>query len=148
MECGINGLIIPDLPFEEKDEISELCRTYEVDLISMIAPTSEERIRKIAADATGFLYVVSSLGVTGVRSEIQNRYRIHDQSCAQCIRHSGGSRIRNFKSGAGTGDGREIRRRDRRICNCQNCRQIWNRMRTAGEQFIRELRKGVDGAAQ
>ncbi len=71
VECGINGLIIPDVPFEEKDEIDGYCRRYGVDLISMIAPTSEERIKKIASDATGFLYVVSSLGVTGMRSEIK-----------------------------------------------------------------------------
>ena len=71
IECGISGLIIPDLPFEEKDEIADVCKMYQVDLISMIAPTSEERIQKIAARATGFLYVVSSMGVTGMRNEIR-----------------------------------------------------------------------------
>lgn len=68
--CGIDGIIVPDLPFEEKDELSGLCGKYAVDLISMIAPTSEERIAMIAKEAGGFLYCVSSLGVTGVRSEI------------------------------------------------------------------------------
>ena len=67
---GIDGLILPDLPFEEKDEFLPLCRKYGVDLISMIAPTSENRIAAIAREAEGFLYLVSSLGVTGVRSEI------------------------------------------------------------------------------
>ncbi|MDF9409461.1 tryptophan synthase subunit alpha [Pelotomaculum isophthalicicum JI] len=69
-ECGIDGLIVPDLPFEEKDELADLCERHGVDLISMIAPTSEERITLIAKEAKGFIYCVSSLGVTGVRSEI------------------------------------------------------------------------------
>ena len=69
-EIGIDGLILPDLPFEEKDEFLPVCRRYGVDLISMIAPTSENRIAMIAKEAEGFLYIVSSLGVTGTRSEI------------------------------------------------------------------------------
>ena len=67
---GIDGLILPDLPFEEKDEFQPICRKYGVDLISLIAPTSADRIAMIAAEAEGFIYIVSSLGVTGVRSEI------------------------------------------------------------------------------
>jgi len=67
---GIDGLILPDLPFEEKDEFEPLCNKYGVDLISLIAPTSENRIAMIAKKATGFLYIVSSLGVTGVREKI------------------------------------------------------------------------------
>jgi tryptophan synthase alpha chain len=67
---GIDGLILPDLPYEEKDEFLPLCHQYGVDLISMIAPTSENRIAMIAKEAEGFLYLVSSLGVTGTRSEI------------------------------------------------------------------------------
>lgn len=67
---GISGLIIPDLPFEEKDEIIDLCNKYDIDLISLIAPTSKSRIEKIAKQAKGFVYLVSSMGVTGVRSEI------------------------------------------------------------------------------
>ncbi len=69
-EIGIDGLILPDLPYEEKGEFLPVCRRYGVDLISLIAPTSEKRIAKIARDAEGFLYIVSSLGVTGTRSEI------------------------------------------------------------------------------
>ncbi|MCI5536417.1 MAG: tryptophan synthase subunit alpha [Clostridiales bacterium] len=69
-EVGIDGLILPDLPFEEKEEFLDVCRDYGVDLISLIAPTSENRIARIASEAEGFLYVVSSLGVTGTRSEI------------------------------------------------------------------------------
>ena len=70
-ELGIDGIILPDVPFEEKEEFGGLCRKYGVALISMIAPTSENRIAMIAEEAEGFLYIVSSLGVTGVRSEIK-----------------------------------------------------------------------------
>lgn len=69
-EIGIDGLILPDLPFEEKNEFAPICQKYGVDLISLIAPTSENRIAMIAKEAEGFIYIVSSLGVTGVRSEI------------------------------------------------------------------------------
>lgn len=70
-DVEIDGLILPDLPFEEKDEFLPVCRRYGVDLISLIAPTSENRIAMIAKEAEGFLYIVSSLGVTGARSEIK-----------------------------------------------------------------------------
>lgn len=70
-DIEIDGLILPDLPFEEKEEFLDICRRYGVDLISMIAPTSENRIAVIAKEAEGFLYIVSSLGVTGARSEIK-----------------------------------------------------------------------------
>ena len=69
-EAGIQGLILPDVPFEEKAEFEPLCAKYGLELVSMIAPTSHERIRSIAAEAKGFVYCVSSLGVTGVRSSI------------------------------------------------------------------------------
>ncbi|MBD5394628.1 MAG: tryptophan synthase subunit alpha [Lachnospiraceae bacterium] len=69
-QIGIDGLILPDLPFEEKGEFSDICKKYDVDLISLIAPTSANRIAMIAKEAEGFIYIVSSLGVTGVRSEI------------------------------------------------------------------------------
>ena len=64
-EIGIDGLILPDLPFEEKEEFQPLCKQYGVDLISLIAPTSENRIAMIAKEAEGFVYIVSSLGVIG-----------------------------------------------------------------------------------
>ena len=69
-ECGINGVILPDVPFEEREEFAPVFRKYGIDLISMIAPTSHERIRTIASLAEGFVYVVSSLGVTGIRQNI------------------------------------------------------------------------------
>lgn len=70
-EIGIDGLILPDLPFEEKEEFQPLCKQYDVDLVSLIAPTSENRIAMIAKEAEGFIYIVSSLGVTGTRNEIK-----------------------------------------------------------------------------
>ena len=69
-EIGIDGLILPDLPFEEKGEFEDVCNKYDVDLVSLIAPTSENRVAMIAKEAKGFIYVVSSLGVTGTRKEI------------------------------------------------------------------------------
>jgi len=69
-ECGIDGMIVPDVPFEEKDEVNGACEAAGIELISMIASTSKERIDMIARQAKGFLYCVSSLGVTGVRSSI------------------------------------------------------------------------------
>ena len=70
-DIEIDGLILPDLPFEEKEEFLPTCHKYGVDLISLIAPTSENRIAMIAKEAEGFLYIVSSLGVTGMRNEIK-----------------------------------------------------------------------------
>lgn len=69
-EIGMDGLILPDVPWEEKEEFAPTCRQYGLDLISLIAPTSHERVAQIARDAEGFVYCVSSLGVTGVRSNI------------------------------------------------------------------------------
>ena len=70
-KIGVDGIISPDLPFEEKSEIADIAKANDVDVISLIAPTSKQRIQMIAEDASGFIYVVSSLGVTGMRSEIK-----------------------------------------------------------------------------
>ena len=70
-EVNISGLIIPDMPFEEKGELQGYAKEHGVDIVSLIAPTSENRIGMIAKEAQGFIYCVSSLGVTGVRSEIK-----------------------------------------------------------------------------
>ncbi|MCR5306026.1 MAG: tryptophan synthase subunit alpha [Oscillospiraceae bacterium] len=70
-EIGVDGIILPDVPYEEKDEFAPVCQQYGVDFISLIAPTSEDRIAMIAKEAAGFIYVVSSLGVTGERAQIQ-----------------------------------------------------------------------------
>ena len=69
-EIGLDGIIIPDLPFEEQAEVREAASQHGVDLISLIAPTSEARIKEIAKSAAGFIYLVSSMGVTGIRGEI------------------------------------------------------------------------------
>lgn len=70
VETDMAGMILPDVPYEEKEEFNRVCQQYGLDLISMIAPTSHQRIKMIAKEANGFIYVVSSLGVTGVRSKI------------------------------------------------------------------------------
>ena len=69
-DVGIDGIILPDLPYEENQEVKDVCYYYDVTLISMIAPTSKDRVEMIAKEAKGFIYLVSSLGVTGTRSEI------------------------------------------------------------------------------
>lgn len=69
-ECGVDGVVLPDLPFEEREELAPVAEKYGIDIITMVAPTSKERIKMMAEDASGFIYVVSSMGVTGARSEI------------------------------------------------------------------------------
>lgn len=70
-ELGVDGIILPDMPYEEKGELADVAKAHDVDVISLIAPTSEQRIQTIAKEATGFIYVVSSMGVTGMRGEIR-----------------------------------------------------------------------------
>ena len=72
-ELGMDGIILPDVPYEEKEEFDVVCKKYNMDMISLIAPTSHERISMIAKEASGFVYCVSSLGVTGVRKEFDTR---------------------------------------------------------------------------
>ena len=69
-EIGIDGIILPDVPLEERGDFTPYCEKYGVDLVPLVAPTSKDRIAEIARAAQGFIYIVSSLGVTGVRSEI------------------------------------------------------------------------------
>ncbi|MCL2045149.1 MAG: tryptophan synthase subunit alpha [Oscillospiraceae bacterium] len=71
-QVGIDGLIVPDLPFEEREELLKPCQSCGLELISLIAPTSVERINNIASNSSGFLYCVSSLGVTGVRTSLHD----------------------------------------------------------------------------
>ena len=70
-ECGVDGVVVPDIPYEEKDELTDVCAKYGITQISIVAPTSKERTETIAKDAEGFLYCVSTLGVTGFRDEIR-----------------------------------------------------------------------------
>ncbi|MCL2226121.1 MAG: tryptophan synthase subunit alpha [Oscillospiraceae bacterium] len=71
-QAGLDGLIVPDLPYEEREELYQPCRSHDLELISLIAPTTGERIDEIARNSSGFLYCVSSLGVTGMRSVIDD----------------------------------------------------------------------------
>lgn len=70
-ELGVDGIIIPDLPFEERSELLSIAEGYGVDLITLVSPTSEQRTQMIAKESKGFIYAVSSMGVTGVRNEIK-----------------------------------------------------------------------------
>lgn len=74
-ELGMDALILPDVPYEEKEEFDIPCRQHGIDMISLITPTSHDRIRTIARDAEGFVYCVSSMGVTGSRREIKTNIR-------------------------------------------------------------------------
>lgn len=69
-EVGVDGIIIPDCPYEESQEVKKIAKVYGITVISMIAPTSQDRIKMIAKEAEGFIYLVSSMGVTGVRQDI------------------------------------------------------------------------------
>ncbi len=109
-EIGIDGLILPDLPYEEKEEFSPICAKYGVDLISLIAPTSENRIAMIAKEAEGFIYIVSSLGVTGMRSEIKTDLKsivdvVRENSSVPCAIGFGISTPEQAKKMADISDG-------------------------------------------
>ncbi len=109
-EIGIDGLILPDLPYEEKEEFSPICSKYGVDLISLIAPTSENRIAMIAKEAEGFIYIVSSLGVTGMRSEIKTDLKsivnvVRENSSVPCAIGFGISTPEQAKKMADISDG-------------------------------------------
>ncbi len=109
-ETGIGGIILPDLPFEEKEEFSAVAKQYGIDLISLIAPTSAQRIAMIAKEAEGFIYVVSSLGVTGMRSEISTNIAdivrvIRENTDVPCAVGFGISRPDQAKAMAAASDG-------------------------------------------
>lgn len=82
-EVGIDGLILPDVPYEEKGDFLPACRQYGIELISLVAPTSDDRIAMIAREAEGFIYCVSSLGVTGARS----KFSAHIGEMVSLVRH-------------------------------------------------------------
>ena len=121
-EVGMDGLILPDVPFEEKEEFDVVCKQYGLDLISLIAPTSHERIAMIAKEAEGFVYCVSSLGVTGMRSQHHDGYRSYGETGKGTERYSMCGRIRYLHTGAGKENGRSVRR-----CHCRICdrKTLW-----------------------
>lgn len=109
-DIGMDGLILPDVPFEEKREFAPLCAEYGLDLISLVAPTSKDRVAAIAREAKGFVYCVSSLGVTGVRSEISNDVGamvelIREHSAVPCAIGFGISRPEQARTMAAQADG-------------------------------------------
>lgn len=109
-KTGIDAIIVPDLPYEEKSLLKPFCDTYGIDLISLIAPTSNERIKKIASDADGFVYCVSSMGVTGVRNEITTNISemvalVKEAKDIPCAIGFGISSIEQAKAMARHGDG-------------------------------------------
>ena len=109
-ESGVDGIILPDLPFEEKEEFSAVAKQYGIDLISLIAPTSADRIAMIAKEADGFIYVVSSLGVTGERSSITTNIddivkTIRANTSVPCAVGFGISRPEQAKTMAAVSDG-------------------------------------------
>ena len=138
-DVGIDGLILPDLPYEEKGEFLPVCRACGVDLISLIAPTSENRIAMIAKEAEGFLYIVSSLGVTGARSEIQTDLASIVKEYGRPLCH----RLRDLHAGAGGADGRAGRRRDRRFRHRETAGAVREGCAGAHRQ-VREEREGCD----
>lgn len=109
-EVGVDGLILPDLPYEEKAEFAQICIENEVALVSLIAPTSNQRVALIAAEAEGFIYVVSSLGVTGTREQITTDLGaivkvIRDHTCVPCAIGFGISTPAQARQLAQVGDG-------------------------------------------
>lgn len=110
VETGMDGIILPDIPFEEKDEFTETAEKYGIEMISLVAPTSENRIAMIAREAKGFIYVVSSLGVTGTRSEITTNIGdivsvIRENTKVPCAVGFGISNPEQAKKMAGLSDG-------------------------------------------
>ena len=136
-EIGIDGLILPDLPYEEKDEFAPLCRQYGVDLISMIAPTSENRIAMIAKEAEGFLYIVSSLGVTGTRSEIKTDLA----AIVKVVRENTKTPCAIGFGGAGRKDGRHRRWCHRRLGHHQAAGAV-RHCRTGADRCLRQTHEG------
>ena len=102
-EVGMDGLILPDVPFEEKEEFDVVCKQYGLDLISLIAPTSHERIAMIAKEAEGFVYCVPWSNRNAYQH--YHRYRSHGEAGKSPERHPMCSRLRNLNSGAGKKDG-------------------------------------------
>lgn len=116
-QAGLDGVIFPDLPFDEKGELEPYAKKHGIDLISLVAPTSEDRISKIAKEASGFLYVVSSMGVTGMRSENKNRLEEHTRYGTRVYRYSRCGRIRHKQTGSGSENLSDMRRRNSRQCD-------------------------------
>ena len=132
-EIGMDGLILPDVPFEEKEEFDAVCKQYGLDLISLIAPTSHERIAMIAKEAEGFVYCVSSLGVTGMRTNITTDIGamvklVNSQKDIPCAVGFGISTPEQAKK-----NGRSVRWCYCWISYCEALRSLRQRLRAEGE---------------
>ena len=138
-EIGMDGLILPDVPFEEKEEFDSVCKKHGIDLISLIAPTSHERIAQIAKDAEGFVYCVSSLGVTGTRTNITTDIGAMVKLVKTGERYSLCSWIWHFYAGAGEEDGSTVGRGYCRICNCEVVCRTWCGLCTVCERVCESL---------
>lgn len=135
-EAGIDGLILPDVPFEEKEEFDTVCQKYGLDLISLIAPTSRERIARIAREAQGFVYCVSSLGVTGMRNQITTDVGamvklVKQQKEIPCAVGFGISKPEQAKEMAGRSDGAIVGSAIMKLCE------------TYGEDCVPKVREYV-----
>ena len=74
--AGVQGLVVPDLPLEEAEELIQTAASFGIEVILLVAPTSSrDRIEAIARQSQGFIYLVSVTGVTGVRAQIQDRVK-------------------------------------------------------------------------
>ena len=141
-EVGMDSLILPDVPYEEKEEFDSVAKAYGLDLISLIAPTSEDRISMIAKDASGFVYCVSSLGVTGVRSSITTDIGamvklVKAAKDIPCAVGFGISTPEQAKK-----NGRPLRRRHRWKCHRQDLREIRNKLHSLCKRICRINEKG------
>lgn len=140
-EVGIDGAIIPDIPFEEKHEAADAAGQYGVAVLSMIAPTSEERIQKIAAEAQGFIYLVSSMGVTGMRSAITT-----DLGAMVSARRAHRHRLRHPHATAGGRNGGHCRRGDCGLGHCESCGRTRSKRRAGGRRLCQaDGRRGLPG---
>ena len=145
-EIGIDGVILPDIPFEEKEEFDAVCEQYGVEFISMIAPTSEERIGMIAKEANGFMYCVSSLGVTGTRTSITTNIKemvakVKEQSDIPCAVGFGISTPEQVKNVAKQADGVIVGSAIVKLC----AKYGEDAVAHIG-QYVREMKEAVLGA--
>ena len=143
-EIGMDGLILPDVPFEEKEEFDSVCKKHGIDLISLIAPTSHERVAQIAKDAEGFVYCVSSLGVTGTRTNITTDIgaMVKLVKAAKDIPCG----IWYFYAGAGEEDGSTVGRGNCRICNCEVVCRTWCGLCTVCERVCEVYERCCNGS--
>lgn len=142
-ETGIDGIILADLPFEEKGEFSDVAKKYGIEMISLIAPTSEDRISMIAKEAEGFIYIVSSLGVTGERTEINTDIAhivdvIRENTNVPCAVGFGISKPEQAQKMAGLSDGAIVGSAIIRIIEKygEGCAEYV-------EEYVREMKEAV-----